>query len=70
MAAHDADQVIGRIRKDGGWDQRYRLQADPHSSEEEEEGMLEIIAGIVVMSLIAVGLIVWSAIAAASQVPA
>lgn len=24
MTHHDADQVIGRIRVDGGWDQRFR----------------------------------------------
>ncbi|MCC6619452.1 MAG: hypothetical protein IT341_10500 [Chloroflexi bacterium] len=33
MTAHDADQVIGRIRNDGGWDRRYRRPAHSYLDE-------------------------------------
>jgi hypothetical protein len=27
MTSHDADEVIGRIRNDGGWDRRYSIRS-------------------------------------------
>ena len=63
------EERIGRIRKDGGWDRRYRL---PHAKPEpvvtdKMSTVVEILVGMIVMLLWIVGLLAWVAIGTVAQ---
>ena len=65
-ALHDADEVIGRIRNDGGWDRRYRIRRE----EPKVDPMREVvkILGLTIFILVFwVVILGWAAIAGAAQ---
>ena len=50
MTRHPSEQVVGRIRRDGGWDQRYRRQAAP-----TEDVRRTVLLGVLIMLALFVG---------------
>jgi hypothetical protein len=58
---HDSEDVVGRIRKDGGWDRRYRVPLE--AVEPEPETMGDLIKALACWLLVLVAYfvtIVWA----------
>lgn len=70
-ALRDADEVLGRIRKDGGWDRRYRTRYEELPEPEPEvDPMMNVvkIAGLVIFMLVVwIAVLLWMAIGLAAQ---
>ena len=51
MTRHPSEQVVGRIRRDGGWDRRFRYQAAP-----AEDVRRTVLLGVPIMLTLIVGI--------------
>lgn len=63
---HDADEVIGRIRNDGGWDRRYRIRRDEPKVDPLRE-VVKILGLTIFMLVMWVVILGWAAIAGSAQ---
>jgi hypothetical protein len=68
MKLHDADEVVGRVRNDGGWDRRYRRHTDPEP-DEPMPTIVQVLLGVIVLLSLIVGTLAWLAILAVHQAP-
>ena len=64
-----SERNVGRVRRDGGWDRRYRVprQAVPEDEWHPVHEVVEILVSMIVILAIFVGILMWVAIGQAAS---